>query len=74
MRYSLRNQAKIHAVTGRLNEILSILDAYFRDNDHLEYGETEGNYQILIIKGITLYVLSHKYDVYKLAFKEFNQK
>jgi hypothetical protein len=72
MRYSLRNQSKIQAVTGRLNEILSIFDAYFKNTDSIPW-ENKGEYRILVLPEITLYILAQKYDVYNLAFKQFNK-
>lgn len=81
MRYTLRNQMKIEAAyPGMTERILKSLDKYFSEHSDLkncDFGNEDG-YQLIQVPDIghtvniiIFYVLSKKYDVYNLAFKEF---
>ena len=84
MRYSLRNQSKVAAAYSpdMLKRIIDSLDAYFRNRPFIPGKDCNkiGNdqYETLIIDDIghttnmiAFYVIEIKYDVLKLAFKEF---
>lgn len=82
MRYALRNKQKIKEALGEdiLSRIISSLDDHFKKNpDKLETEDMDNEpYPILLINDsghsfimIAFYVIDSKYDVCKLAFKEF---
>ena len=79
MRYALRNKKKIKESLGEnvLKNIISSLDAEFSNNKKIEL---EGNekYKMIAVNDlnhtcglIIFYVIEERFDVYKLAFKEF---
>ena len=84
MRYALRNQHKIAKAYSNqvLKRITRSLDAYFK-KQRADFGEDakriDGDkYDTLIINDIdhstnliAFYIIEQKYDVYRLAFKEF---
>jgi hypothetical protein len=65
---------------GMIERILKSLDKYFSEHSDLkgcDFGNEDG-YQLIYVSDIEhtvniiiFYVLSKKYDVYNLAFKEF---
>ncbi len=84
MRYALRNQKKIAVAFSpiRLKHIIDSLAAYFNGRNSIPDGDcmfiADDKFKTLIIpdvynstKMIALYVIEVKYDVYRLAFKEF---
>lgn len=84
MRYALRNQKKIEAAYSpeMLKRIIDSLNEYFKNKYFIPGKDIQqiGNdqFQTLIISDtghtvnlIAFYVLSIKYDVVRLAFKEF---
>lgn len=83
MRYALRNKKKIEAAyPGMLKRIISSLDKYFLNKYFIPGKDCKkigtDQYETLIIDDtwhtvnmIAFYVLGIKYDVVRLAFKEF---
>lgn len=80
MRYALRNQQKIEAAyPGMLKRILDSLKSHFENHESIEIYDSRDQYPIIIIISdvghtvnmISFYVLEIKFDVYRLAFKEF---
>jgi len=86
MRYALRNQSKIKAhfePNGQeiLDRILKSLDSHFNKYQTIELIDQEPvrlDYPLLFINDeghscamIAFHVLEIKYDIYRLAFKEF---
>ena len=83
MRYALRNQHKIAKAYSNqvLKRIIRSLDLYFGKKTNLDNDTKliEGDkYKTLFIDDIehstniiAFYIIEQKYDVYRLAFKEF---
>jgi len=83
MRYALRNQKKIKAhfePNGQelLNRIIKSLDTHFEKNETIEIFDSGEEFPLILISDvghtvnvIAFYVLEIKFDVYRLAFKEF---
>lgn len=82
MRYALRNKKKIEAAyPGMIKVILRSLDKHFTENteivESLPSNESEP-YNLLLVDHIeksksiiVFYIIKIKFDVYRLAFKEF---
>lgn len=79
MRYALRNQQKIEAAyPGMIKRILGSLNDHFEKHFSIEVFDSGEEFPIIIVRDIghtvndiAFYVLGIKYDVYRLAFKEF---
>lgn len=84
MRYALRNQHKIAAAysSEMLKRIVEPLNSYFKSHESMPESDCkqlgDEPYKTLIISDaghstnlIAFYVIGIKYDVYRLAFKEF---
>ena len=83
MRYALRNQQKIEQAYSKeiLKRIIKSLDEHFLGKEEIEFVEPEESWEklpLIIINDaghscalIVFYVLSIKYDVIRLAYKEF---
>jgi len=79
MRYALRNQKKIEAAyPGMIQRILDSLKSYFEKNESIELFDSGEEFPLIFISDvghtvnvIAFYVLEIKFDVYRLAFKEF---
>lgn len=79
MRYALRNQQKIEAAyPGMLKRILDSLKSHFENHESIEIDDSGEQYPLIIISDvghtvnmISFYVLEIRFDVYRLAFKEF---
>lgn len=81
MRYALRNQEKIKQAYDAkiLARIIASLDAHFKTHPEIATERFDGeSRETLIVNDIghsvnviAFYVLEIKYDVYRLAFREF---
>jgi hypothetical protein len=82
MRYALRNQDKIEkAYPGMISLLLESLTEHFSAGAEIVPIESGEEFPLLIISGsnaslreinlIAFYIIEIKYDVYRLAFKEF---
>lgn len=79
MRYALRNQNKIEAAyPGTIGRILNSLSSHFTPEREIVPMESGEEFPIIIVDDvghsmnmISFYVIEIKYDVYRLAFKEF---
>ena len=80
MRYALRNKLKIKKYYSQqvLDRIIKSLDVHFEENETIELQESGEQFPIIIINdevvassSISFYVIGIKYDVFRLAFKEF---
>lgn len=76
-RYSLRNKDKIAEKLGKdaLNRIVQCLDSAF-SADIKVYDialNPKDGYPVLVLKDIKVYIIKITFDVYILAFKEFNK-
>jgi hypothetical protein len=79
MRYALRNQQKIEAAyPGTIGRILKSLSAHFESGKEILPMESGEEFPIIVIDDIghsmnmiAFYIIDIKFDVYRLAFKEF---
>lgn len=79
MRCALRNQKKIEAAyPGMIKRILDSLKSHFEKNETIEIFDSGEEFPLILISDvghtvniIAFYVLEIKFDVYRLAFKEF---
>jgi len=79
MRYALRNQQKIDkAYPGMITRILDSLKKYFDEHEAIEVYDSGDEFPLIFVSDvghtvnvIAFYVLEIKFDVYRLAFKEF---
>ena len=79
MRYALRNQDKIEkAFPNKIKCIIKSLDEHFNHGNEVVPIESGEEYPIIIISEIghptnmiAFYIIEIKFDVYRLALKEF---
>lgn len=74
MRYALRNQSKIKEAYSEvgLNEIKRNLDALFKSGNINTERMPGEKYETISLPGISFYLLEIKFDIYKLALKNYD--